>query len=196
MIVPRPLFALLAGVILLGACRKAEITSYRIPKEKDPEPAAAKAPDAGNAMANTPVATASGPSLVWQAPASWTAKPATPSRKATYGISDGAEVSVTAFDSDVGGELANFNRWRGQVGLPPASAAEFEKAVERHDHDNIKMAIVDIAGGGRRILGAWAPFNGGTWFFKLGPAPDAVAAKEKENFLAFVESVRLPARNP
>src|SRR5262245_59791460 len=131
----RPTLALAALALLLtGACRKADVASYRVPKEKDPEMPAAKASaqppaaPAGGTMANTAVPTAQGDGLAWTAPAHWQAKPASAMRKGSYAIAgDGgaaADLSITAFPGDVGGEAANVNRWRGQVSLPPASASE------------------------------------------------------------------------
>ena len=196
----RPLFPLLVALCaLLVACRKAEISSYRIPKEKDPEMPFAAAPQptsAGNAMAQTAVATAQGAALTWTAPAHWKPKPAAAMRKGSYAVpgegSVEADLSITAFPNDVGGELANITRWRGQVKLPPIGESELATTIVRHEHNGLKFGEVDLLGGGanpQRILGAWTAFGGATWFFKL-MGPDAVAAKEKDAFSAFIESVR------
>src|SRR5450631_3694756 len=79
--------------LCFAACRDAKVSSYRVPKEKDPEmtpvAADAAAPAAGpfmqgagaGGMAGTPVATADGPGLTWTAPAHWVSKPATAMRK-------------------------------------------------------------------------------------------------------------------
>lgn len=215
----------LAGLALcavaLSACRKPAIESYRV--AKDPEPAAAKpdgaapapmapqmptpvapaAPAGQGAMANTPVATADGASLTWTAPAGWTSKTGSAMRKATYVIkSEGApgeaELAVTAFPGDVGGELANVNRWRGQVHLQPVGAAELEKGITRTEANGLKIAIVELASpgdGAQRILGAMVPHAGATWFFKLS-GPDALVAKEKPAFLAFIATVKPAATAP
>lgn len=193
MIVRRLLLASFAGLLLLGACRKAEITTYRIPKEKDPEMPMAKPAPPGD-MANTAVPTADGPTLTWTAPSHWESKPASAMRKATFVMTgEGgatAELSVTAFPGDMGGELANLNRWRGQLKLPPVGEAELEKAVTRQEHDGLSFGLVDLAGGGQRMLGAWVPYAKSMWFFKLGPASDALVGREKEAFQAFVASVK------
>lgn len=101
-------------------------------------------------------------------------------------------MSITAFPNDVGGELANINRWRGQIQLPPIGENDLAAAVTRHDHNGLKFGEVDLVGGGakpQRILGAWVAFGGATWFFKL-MGPDTVVAKEKAAFAVFIESVR------
>ena len=120
------ILALAAATLLLSACGDDQVSVYRIPKEKEPELPAAAADQGGQAapaepapgasMADTAVPTASGDGLSWQAPAGWAQKPAGAMRKASYSVpgSDGdSDLSVTAFPGDVGGELANVNRWRG-----------------------------------------------------------------------------------
>jgi hypothetical protein len=201
------LVALVALALPLAACRRAEIASYRVPKEKDaelpmaaggnpPAGAAAAPATAGPSMANTPVATAQGSGLTWTAPAHWQAKPAGAMRKGSYTVpgADGAtaDLSITAFPGDVGGELANVNRWRGQISLPPIAAEELASAVTRVSAHGLELGLVDFAGpgaGAQRILGAMAPYAGSTWFFKL-MGPDAVVAKEKAAFLEFLKTVR------
>jgi hypothetical protein len=201
----RPLLlGLLTLTLSTAACRKNEVTSYRIPKEKDPEvvpSASASGPDAGN-MAATAVPTTSGPSLTWTAPANWKVGAEAPMRKATYLIpGDGGtagELSIAAFPNDVGGELANINRWRGQMQLPPIAESALADTVARSEHDGLKFGFVEFEGNGSpksRLLGAWVPFGGGTWFFKL-TGPDALIAKEKPAFLAFLNSVKPPASAP
>jgi hypothetical protein len=202
----------------LAACRDAKVASYRVPKEKDPvmkmPPAAgtdgAMAPGeagagaaAGSAMANTAVPTASGPELTWTAPAGWVAKAPSAMRKATYvvpgnGAGTDGDFSVTAFPSDVGGELANINRWRGQVHLDPLTEADLAKSVTRLEANGLHVAYVDFgsgAGPSVRMLGAIVPFSGATWFFKLGPSSDALITREKPAFEAFLKSLK-PADQP
>ena len=197
--------ALLA--LSVGACRRAEVTSYRVPKEKDAElpvaladsaaPGAPAAPGAG--MAGTPVPTAQGAGLAWTAPAHWQAKPATAMRKVSYVVPGeagaAADLSITAFPGDVGGEAANVNRWRGQVSLPPLGEGDVAGAVTRLNENGLAIGVVDFAGTGanpQRILGAMVPHEGSTWFFKL-TGPDALVAREKPAFLEFLKTVK-PAR--
>jgi hypothetical protein len=193
-----PLIALAA---ILVSCRKDEITTYRIPKEAAPAqpaaatPAAAPAATSGAGMAGTPVATATGAALAWTAPASWTAKPASGMRKGSYTITGpggAAELAITAFPGDVGGDLANVNRWRGQLQLPPIAQAEFETATRHLDRNGLHITVVDLVGTGgsaQRILGAMVPHAGATWFFKL-MGPDALVAQERTAFLAFVDTIK------
>jgi hypothetical protein len=197
--------AIVAATLLLTACGGDRVSTYRVPKEKDPEaPAAAAdagaqaAPAPGAAMAGTAVPTSEGAALAWLAPAQWVPKPATAMRKGSYGVpGDGGEcdLSITAFPGDVGGELMNVNRWRGQVGLPPIRQEELEASVNRLEANGLRFTVVELApgagAGGKAMLGAIVPFGGSTWFFKLmGPVPSVQAAKPA--FLEFLRSVRAP----
>jgi len=147
-------------------------------------------------MAGTAVPTAAGPGLTWSAPAHWKQKPATAMRKGSFAVpGDGgeADLSITAFPGNVGGDLANLNRWRSQINLPPVGESEFERSVQRLEKNGLKMTVVDLAGAGenaQRILGAMIPYGGATWFVKLGPAPGALVAKEKPAFLAFLDTIK------
>ncbi|MFM1748005.1 MAG: hypothetical protein RLZZ188_1671 [Verrucomicrobiota bacterium] len=204
--------ALAAGVmtVLAGSgCQKEEITTYRVAKEPvpaaqpatpspaTPSPAAAPTGSSagGSSMASTPVATTSGNALSWTAPAGWTAKPAGSMRKGSYAVKgDGgeADMAVTAFPGDVGGDLANLNRWRGQIGLAPVDQAEFDRSTRHLDRNGLHMTFVDIVGTGanaQRILGAMVPHQGSTWFLKL-TGPDALVARERDAFLALLDTVK------
>ena len=149
-------------------------------------------------MASTPVATASGADLTWKAPAHWVAKTGSSVRKGSYAISGAggeADLSIIAFPGAVGGDLANLNRWREQVGLPPVSQAEFEASAQRLERNGLRMTVVDLAGTGadaKRILGAMIPYSGATWFVKM-MGPDALVAKEKTAFMAFLDTIKAPA---
>lgn len=192
------------------ACRKSEIASYRVPKEKDPQLPPAMGPRSaeggapmasGSTMANTSVPTAEGPSLTWTAPSNWKLKPAAPMRKATYAVpgeTGEAELSITAFPSDVGGEVANFNRWRGQVQLPAVAAEALATSITRLSANDLSFAVGDFsnpqapATGAQHIVGAIVPFAGATWFFKLSGS-DAVVANVKPQFLEFLKTVKASA---
>ena len=216
----RPACLALLTALLLSGCRDREITAYRAPK--DPAPAAMPAAAApansgtlpeghppigpasggatGDSMANTAVPTGSG-SLAWTAPAHWTAKPLGPMRKGSFAIkgADGTEAdfAITAFPGDTGGMLANLNRWRGQISLPPIADAQVDSALEHFDGDGLHFDIADFAGTANgaptRILGAVLSRPGETWFFKL-MGPDALVAAQKDALRSFLRTVKEPAK--
>jgi len=197
--------AIVAATLLLAACGEEKVSTYRVPKEKDPEqPMAAAdsgtqaAPAPGAAMADTAVPTAEGAALVWKALPQWVPKPASAMRKGSYSVpGDGGEsdLSITAFPGDVGGELMNVNRWRGQVGLLPIRQEEIESSVVRLEANGLRLTLVELAPkgdpDGKSMMGAIIPFEGSTWFFKLmGPGPSVRAAKPA--FIEFLHTVRAP----
>jgi hypothetical protein len=201
-----PFLALAAATLLLSACGDDAVSVYKVPKEKEPEapvaaaadPGAAAAPAGGPAMADTAVPTASGDGLLWQAPAGWSQKPAGAMRKASYAVpgDDGeSDFSVTAFPGDVGGELANVNRWRGQIALPPLAPEQLDGAVTRLDQAGLKVTLVELSSAGdpknKAILGAIIPYGGATWFFKLS-GPGTSVRQAKPAFMDFLHSVHAP----
>lgn len=208
---------LLLALLAFAGCRDAKIVTYRVPKEAPP-PAAANAasanphaglgipaPGSGDAsapanMASTPVPTAEGGDLRWTAPANWQSRPGSAMRKATYiltgaSAAEQAELAVTAFPGDVGGNLANVNRWRNQLQLTPIDATALAADLIHLDVGDLHIDYIDILGPDapdrKRVLGAIVPFNGATWFFKL-TGPDALVAARKTEFVAFLQTLKTP----
>ena len=71
------------------------------------------------------------PTLQYTLPAGWEKKALTQMRVASFGISeDGkqADVSVIPLAGMAGGDPANVNRWRGQVGLAALPEADICQA--------------------------------------------------------------------
>ena len=220
---PLPFIAV-ALILSFSACRDPQIESYRVPKEKESAPPTASAtprtaptqapatpapsltaptPSANADMANTAVRTADGPGLSWTAPAHWIAKPASAMRKGTYAITGeagaAAELSITAFPGSVGGDLANINRWRGQVQLPPITASDLPSATRKIDANGFQVTTVDFAGTAAgaptRVLGAIVPVGDSTWFFKL-TGPVGLLEREQATFTAFLLTIRSTGAQP
>ena len=206
--------SVLAGLLLLSACGDSSAVAYRIPKDDEAPPAtpaaqphsapsglpaghpAMPAATPGADMASTPVIKAEGPGLKWTAPATWHSKAASAMRKASYSVEGDAgttaDVAITAFPGDVGGELANVNRWRGQLSLPAVAEADLASVVTRREQSGLHLTIVDFSSTeGQRMIAALVPYNGATWFFKLTGPVDLVA-KEKPAFTAFLQSLSAP----
>jgi hypothetical protein len=98
-----------------------------------------------------------------------------------------AEVSVSIFPSDTGGNLANVNRWRGQLGLPPIEGGQLGEVTQPLDPALSGAILVDMTNNGMRMLGAVVP-RGGRWFFYKLLGAEAAVAPQKEAFLRFVKS--------
>lgn len=177
--------ALLPALVILvisSSCRREEeITRVRVPKEDAPRVGA-------------PAAPAGEQGLFWTTPKGWTEAGASGMRKATltppakWGK---AEATVVAFPGDAGGELANVNRWRQQIGL---------SAVEEKDLAILRDRVAAPAGpvsvyrfsskDDKTRVVAGAVFSGGmTWFFKLSGETAAVV-KAENAFARLLESLR------
>lgn len=141
-----------------------------------------------------PVATTPGPTTPaqasaetpWTAPESWTFDPTPRSmRLATYRAPAGqaeAEIAISRFGGDVGGELANINRWRTQVGLPAIDEASLQTEVTRFGDDAAPGYVVRAAGERVHLLaaGVYDPATDQTWFVRVMGAPEMIDAIEAD----------------
>jgi len=107
-----------------------------------------------------------------------------------------AEVTVSVFPGDTGGLLANVNRWRAQVGLPPWRRRKVTK-LPSLDVLGGKATLVDVSGvsprNGQkvRLIGVVVPREGSTWFYKL-TGDEEVAQQQEVCVFEFVQTVRYP----
>ncbi len=172
-----PIFA----ALLTTACREESITRARVPKDEDGAASVAAAP------ASRPKG------LRWELPDGWKEIPSSGMRLATFVPPGGlkTEATVVALPGDSGGELANANRWRGQIGLPPTDAAGMAAARTTVATKAGRAAVYDFtsAGPGRtRLIAAVLSAGGTTWFFKL--RGDAAATESaREGFLALIKGL-------
>ncbi|MCS6851121.1 MAG: hypothetical protein NZ700_08145 [Gemmataceae bacterium] len=137
------------------------------------------------------------PPLTFQLPEGWVEVARGPAFSvATFRIGQGgqtAEVTVTPLSGPAGGLLANVNRWRGQLQLPPTTEEELARQVEVLEVAGQKAQLVDLLGPEgperQRLIGIVVPRGGQTWFFKLkGPAE--LVGRQKAALQSFVQSVR------
>ena len=137
-----------------------------------------------------PAPAAVGPS--WTKPAGWAEQPRTAMRLGNFTAGGGkAEITVMTFPGDVGGLLANVNRWRGQAGLSPVDAAGLAKATEQVNVAGTPATLVEAIGAANGSLSVYHPADGQTWFYKMSGPSDVVTA-EKGAFMEFVQSIRFP----
>lgn len=167
----------LAFLALVSGCRDEAVEVRRVPKEDAPP---------------LPIAEAARPrGLRWPVPRGWTQKAGEGMRAATLLPAGGkAEVTVIALPGDVGGELANVNRWRGQIGLAPVGEAELASARASVASSAGEASVYDFTGDGgkSRMVAAAVPVDGTTWFFKLTGEAAAVAAA-KPAFLGLLRGL-------
>jgi hypothetical protein len=126
-------------------------------------------------------------------PEGWQELPASGIRKANFKVSDdngSAEITILTFPGDVGGNLANINRWRGQVGLEEATPEDVSSYTEDYEIAEHRGLYVRLEGDTQSILGALLPFHGNTWFFKmLGDTPTVLV--NEAAMKQFLDSIQL-----
>jgi len=127
------------------------------------------------------------PKLNYVLPDGWKEKPLTQMRVASFEVSGNgktADVSVIPLGGRSGGDLANVNRWRGQVGLPPITDDDLAKLTESVAITGKPSGLYDIAGTSagsgnpERILGAILHGDNTVWYFKMAGDPDLVESQK------------------
>lgn len=144
---------------------------------------------------STPKPSSVGPRLAgFVPPESWKAEANTSgilaAAFAATNADGGARITLTSLFNDGGGPLANINRWRGQLDLPPVATLKDQPATELAT--GAVMVDLQDAAGARRMIMAIVPdgLGGQTWFFKLTGSVKGAEA-ERAAFERFVRSVGL-----
>lgn len=196
--------ALLA--LSLGACQRDEVAHYRIPKEQ-PEAAAPGGP-AGGAPSAPPGMAGDVPApprpsgegaLAWTLPRTWTeTRGGSAMRFATLRppVEGRIDVSVTVLPGEAGGELANVNRWRGQIGLPPIDEAALTSSRKAVKTSAGTVNVYDFTSEGTvksRTIAGLTEKEGSTWFVKMSGDAGPVA-KAQPDFLRLLESLHFETR--
>lgn len=137
----------------------------------------------------------------WIVPQNWTEKTPGPMLLKSYTAMDDAgktaSVTISTFPGDVGGTLANVNRWRGQMSLPPVEEDKLEGVTQSLDTAGGKATMVDFTGTDTktgqpaRLIAVMVPHGDSTWFYKL-MGEDVVVREQKEAFVKFVQTVHYP----
>ena len=135
--------------------------------------------------------------LKWTLPKGWSETPGSGMRYATLTPASTAgkvELSVVVLPGPAGGELANVNRWRGQIGLPPIDEPALGAARKSVKSKAGAVAVYDFTSLGqvksRMVTGLLATADGNTWFLKLMGDADPVG-KAKPAFMKFLETLHL-----
>lgn len=107
-----------------------------------------------------------------------------------FDVGGKAETTVIVMGGGTGGELDNVNRWRGQVGLGPTTAAELAKGPPRE----VKVGgeagkYYDLSGPQKGMLLVVLKRGGRTWYLKLFGEADTVG-KNRGKFESFVQSIQ------
>jgi hypothetical protein len=209
------LAGLVPALLLLGCDRN---TSETVNTSEPPPPPAQSAAPAPAAQPTTatpqgtgmdaagmaamsrqlPAAPQSGAMLTYKLPAGWTEAPGGgPMRHATITGPDGAQIAVTVFGGDVGGNLANVNRWRSQMGLEPTTEAQMQADVIKVQTAGPTALMVDLkkADASQRMLAAIIPDAGKTWFLKF-QGPTDVVSKHADDYTRILKSCSFSQPQP
>ena len=159
----------------------------RIPDEATPVPPAA-----------TAESSARNPDRPWSVPEGWSEDAAPrPMRLTTYVAPDSSgpvEVAVTRFGGRVGGALANINRWRGQMGLPPVDETGLEATIVRFASPGFDGYEVRIESE-RGVMLAAAVYEASidqTWFVRATVANAEAADRLEAELFGMARSIAGP----
>lgn len=215
------LLAAAGGAALAASgCKPKSDDSIRVeqvPKETEPAPMAANLPNdlppghpaipgdtsapsmAGPAagMAALPGMaefTAATPTPKWSPPADWAAVPLTATRKGSWRAPVGAqsaEISVSVFEGQLGGLLANVNRWRGKVGLTTDLTEDrLGENVQNLTLNGRAAQWVSLDGpDGQSLDGVLVFMPDKVWSLLLSGPMDAVKG-QRPAFRAFLDSIQ------
>jgi hypothetical protein len=131
--------------------------------------------------------------MAWTLPEGWTEIPDNPPmRLHTFSAADDdgpVEVAISRFPGEVGGVLANINRWRSQVGLSPLDQSQLPAHIERFENTGVEGYFAHIQGEDQHMLaaGLFEPAQQRTWFVRVTLSP-AASARLKDTVAAFARS--------
>jgi hypothetical protein len=200
----RVTLTILAVALSVGAgCQRDDIAHARVPKSAPTEGGAAPAPFAGAptmpppGMAGDvpPPPTPTGSSaLKWKLPKGWSQSLAGGMRYATLkpAIAGHIDVSVVVLPGSAGGELANVNRWRGQIGLPPIDEPALATARKTIQTPAGTVSLYDFTSEGKaktRMVAGLLSADGNSWFIKMVGDADPVGSS-RADFIRFLETLR------
>lgn len=195
-----PLAGIALGVVLASGCGRDEVEVYEVPKGSE----TIAAPQEQGQTAQPPRErigeTASTPQFrdstaTWDIPEGWREMPdPPPMRLATYvtdGPSGDVEIAITRFPGDVGGILANLNRWRGQVGLGSINEGELDNHVEYFTLPGFEGYYSHMRGPQQHMIavGIHEEAIDQTWFVRV-TTDGASAEAVKDEVLEFAKSFR------
>jgi hypothetical protein len=202
----KPALCALAAALAASSagCRREEVVHARVPKEQEAVAAPGGGPMAGGPAAGGPMAgdvpapprPSGAGALKWSLPKGWTETGGGGMRYATLKPpGEGRiDVSVVVLPGVAGGELANVNRWRGQIGLPALDEASLAAARREVATKAGKVSLYDFEAGGqaktRMIAGLLETPDGNTWFLKMVGDAGPVAAS-RAGFVHLLETLHL-----
>jgi len=190
----RTLIPSLLFCLLLSGCDDStgKVTVYNIPKEYSKAVMPSAPPNT-----KQPVSTQSIVTAQWSAPENWEETDPGAMRKAKWNLTSAdnhhAEVTVADFPGDVGGELANVNRWRRQLGLSAITQKDLDsqrKTIEINDSLDAVYFHLKNKDSEQSTVAAIIKVEDHSYFLKMMGDSTTVDEKEEE-FLKFMLTFKL-----
>lgn len=186
---------LLISLLFLTACGGEEPSTYQVPKQT-----VANAPvqTMGSAADNQAVQAAhaarapAAAGFTSKLPEGWSeVSSSSAMRKASYSI-EGTSIDFYLISLSMGDVPSNVNRWRGQVGLPPAAPEEIEAEVEAFQAASHDVKYIEIYNkdGGWGVVAAIIDLAPEYWYFTAkGPVGELKA--NAADIRKFLESITI-----
>ncbi len=202
-------FHLALLLALIAACQDDAVTHTRIAKPTASPPAAA-APSAPAVQMPAPMPPMGGAAMAgdvppppkpngaakldWSLPNGWTQAQTGGVRFATLKapVAGNLDISVVVLAGPAGGELANVNRWRGQIGLPPLEEGALAAVRKGVPSKAGNVSLYDFTSEGTqktRLVAGIVVSDDNSWFFKMTGDSEAVA-KALPDFMHLLQSLR------
>lgn len=190
---------LLGLSILVVGCGREDTATYQVPKE--PAAAPATTPVMGGTDADNQAVLAAHAAMTAQAPAGsgfsstlpegWAEVPGSGMRKVSYTISD-SSIDFYLISLSMGDLTSNVNRWRGQVGLAPASVEDIAQAAQALDVEGHPSNYIEIYNddGGKGIIAAIVPIGSQFWYFTAKGSVAELKSHAGE-IRSFLESIKI-----
>lgn len=171
-----------AAIVFSSGCERDDIRTYTVAKDANKS---VTTRSAAAASTRQPI------NVNWSVPPTWKEVPTSePMRVATFEKGK-VQVLVSTFPGDVGGMLANINRWRGQLGLNPTTEPELAETVISEMSEGIRINTTRLSGPNEDMLGAVIETgDGNTWFVKAVATKSEATDMETE-FFDFCRSFKL-----
>jgi hypothetical protein len=193
--------AALFSVLVFTGCGESEVKVYRVPKDTTENAMTAQ----GQLPPGHPDVSPAKPKLTWTVPEGWAEAKAGEFRVASFTIKNDegkqADLGIFPLPGGAGGDFANVNRWRNQVGLEAVTAEELKKLAETTEIAGQPAELYEMAGKAAgseeptRILGAIQHREGTAWFFKM-TGDDALVAGQKPKLIEFLKTLRMEVPHP
>jgi hypothetical protein len=209
---PHAMLMALMMIVVGPQCRRDEVVHARVAKGRGAMPSMGQAtgmdmppkgreapPSSGQAPPGDdvplPPQPGQGEKLAWALPKGWTETKGEGMRYATLqpAVKGKSEVSIIMLPGAVGGELANVNRWRGQIGLPPVDESALPGLRTNVTSKAGRVSLYDFISEDqaktRMVVGMLAT-EASSWFLKLQGDTDAVSAA-RAGFATFLGTLHL-----